>query len=91
MLITVLGLLDLVSGISFVMAYFGLLKTFSVVMGIYLMAKSMVFFGGWASFFDMVSGIVLILFLYLNLPGFFLWIVIIWLTQKGIVTLFSSS
>jgi hypothetical protein len=82
-----LGILDFLAGISLVFLKFGLLENIALILGIYLIVKSIIFIKSLASIFDLISGILIVLAAHgMFFP--FTWLVAVWLLQKGIFSLF---
>lgn len=91
MFLKLLGLLDIAVAMLFVLSYLGFLEKAAILFGLYLIFKSVIFFGGLASIFDLAAGGALFLFIYTGFSALMLWLAIGWLLQKGAISLFSSS
>ena len=85
MLVKLFGILDIIAGLSLIYLSLGngALVTFSVV---YLILKGLLFFGGIVSLIDIASGI-FIGFSSIGNIHFIGWFFVIWLIQKGLVSL----
>ena len=85
-----LGLIDVLIGIDFGLMAFGILslKIISLIFGIYLMGKGLVFISSIASFIDLFAGILLIASYFVVLPSFLLIIAGLLVVQKGIFSFF---
>lgn len=85
MVVKLFGLLDIIAGIILVYLSFNnsSLASFFVI---YLLLKGLLFYGGFASIMDILAGI----FIGLAAMGNFYslsWLFVIWLIQKGILSL----
>ena len=82
-----LGLIDLLAGISIILLFFGASPGFAIFVAILLIIKSLAFIGAFASWIDLVSSVIIILSAVYG-TSIFLWIVFLWLMQKFIFTMF---
>ena len=93
MIIKVLGIFDLFVGIVFWL--FGIFhiipESFVLVIGLFLIAKGIVFIAGLSiiSFLDIISGLIIITAASVVLPKLVIILVAIFLIQKGIFSLLS--
>ena len=88
MILFVMGILDLIAGISVFLVKFGLFTSLGFVLGIYLILKGVLFIKDVSSILDIISGIVIILLFYgCGVP--FYWLFSLWLIQKGLFSLMS--
>lgn len=86
--IKLLGILDLLAGITLVSVNFGYLDKLSLFFGVLLILKGFFYLKSFVSSLDILSGIVIFIAVY----GYFniiTWLVVIFLIQKGIFSLFS--
>ena len=86
MIVQLFGLLDIIAALSVVLLKFDIFIWLSLVLGIYLIIKSLIFIKSLASWIDLICGIGMII----SFIGFFSgfsWLVLIWLIQKGIFSL----
>ena len=87
MLVQIFGLLDILGGIALLLSKLGADYHIFYILGLIIITKSLIFFNA-ISFVDVLAGLFLI-FTPLVGFGFFTWILIIWLLQKGCFSLFS--
>lgn len=88
-LLKILGLIDLISGTTFLMIIFGLNVYVQVILfcASLLLLKGMFALGGDVlSFVDLFSSVVLFLSIFLSLPTFLVWICAFLLFAKGFVS-----
>ena len=87
MLIKLFGILDLLSALILFLMGYGLGKQFGLVFGLYLIIKSLIFFG-WISLVDITAGTFMI---FAGLGNYlpFSWLFVFWLLQKGAFSLYS--
>ena len=88
MSVKLLGFLDLLIALIFILAQWDIGVKFAVFCAIYLILKGIVFIYDIASIVDMIAGVYLILVL-LNIHSAFSFIFILWLIQKGLFSLAS--
>ena len=88
MIVKILGLVDIISGIALGLAYFGLFEQMAFICGLYLFIKGIIFFGGFASWIDILTAIVFLMIVY-GIQGLWVFIFVVWLVQKGIFSLLS--
>lgn len=86
MTVKLLGLLDIFAGIAVGLLIFGSDSFLIVVAGLYLIAKSIIFFGG-ASFVDLLIGCVILYSLLTPVSVFLLIVITLWLVQKGVFSI----
>jgi len=86
--IKILGAVDVLTGISLILLKFNLLKQFAIIMAFLLLIKSLMFLGNFASFIDIFC-VVVIGAAFFGFYGTLTWIVVVWLIQKGIFSLFA--
>jgi len=86
--VKILGLVDLLAGISLFLLKFNLFKQFAIIMGIILLVKSIMFLGNIVSLIDIIA-VVVIFLAFMNIYGIITWLVVIWLIQKGVFSLFT--
>jgi len=84
----VLGFMDILSALSFVLLKFEMFETLAVVCIFYLILKGLLFFKSFVSILDIVCGIVLALAYFGSFP-FLWWVCALWLLQKGIFSIIS--
>lgn len=83
----ILGLMDILTGISLGLSYFGYFKEIGLIFALYLLIKSIIFIKGFASWVDLLTVIVFLLVIYGGY-GLWVWIFVLWLLQKGIFSFF---
>ena len=88
MIIKLFGLLDIIAGFLLILLKYHIGETLALFFAAYLIIKGLVFFGGINTFFDLTSGVLLILAAQ-GVYSLFYWIAILWLFQKGIISLIS--
>ena len=88
MIIKLFGILDIVSAFLLILLKYHVGETLALFFAGYLIIKGLIFFGGINTFFDLTAGVLLILATQ-GVYSLFYWIVILWLFQKGIVSLIS--
>ncbi|MFH1210012.1 MAG: hypothetical protein V1663_04455, partial [archaeon] len=77
-----------VTGFCLVLLKFNLLKQFALIMAFLLLIKSLMFLGNLVSFIDIFC-VIVIVFAFMGFYGVITWIVVVWLIQKGIFSLFA--
>ncbi|QQG39148.1 MAG: hypothetical protein HYS32_01680 [Candidatus Woesearchaeota archaeon] len=88
-LLKLYGLLDILAALSLLLLYFDIGKILGVIFSIYLILKSLPFLPDLVSFLDLICGFYIALVV-LNFSFFGVTIIaILWLSQKGLVSLFS--
>ena len=85
-MLKILGVLDILAAISLILLNFGLLPVAAALFAIYIFIKSIVFFKDISSIIDLAVFIIFILALF-GTYNFLTYAAIIWLLQKGIVSL----
>ena len=88
MIVRLLGFLDLLAGITLFLLRYHIGETLGLVIGLFLLAKGVVFIMNVVSIMDILAGLVIIL----ATQGhyfFFTWIFVLWLLQKGFFSFFS--
>lgn len=88
MAVKILGILDLITAFSVLLLRLDLAPTLALVLGLYAVGKGIIFLRDISSIADIAAGgaIILAFYGYFNLLT---WLAAIWLTQKGIVSIFS--
>ncbi len=86
-MLKLLGFLDLVAAVFFILAQWGIGLSVAPFLAFYVIAKSLLFFGDWASFIDLFAGVYMLLVIY-DIHSAFSLIFILWLLQKSIFSLF---
>ena len=81
-MIILLGILDLVAALMFVLLYFGVLTFLGWIFGVYLIVKGIYYFS-WMGALDILSGVLMILGVF-GIWNFFSLFAFIWLVQKGV-------
>lgn len=87
MLIKLFGVLDILSALLLLLLTYGMGKPLAYFFAGYLLLKGLFFFGGINTFFDLAGGVLLILAAQ-GVYSLAYWIVILWLFQKGLLSLF---
>ena len=77
-----LGLLDLLSGITLIMLRFNIGEFFAWFFVIYLIIKSAIFFTNFVSLVDVFAAIMFVLAIY-GIYNALTWVAVIWLLQKA--------
>jgi len=88
MVVKLLGIFDLLAALSIILLRFGVAKTMAIALAIYLIIKGAIYIKSVPSMVDIAAGIIMVLAFY----GWFsilTWVAAIWLTQKGVISLFS--
>ncbi|MFH1332156.1 MAG: hypothetical protein ABIH63_02625 [archaeon] len=88
MVVKLLGIFDLLAALSIILLRFGVAKTMAIALAIYLIVKGAIYIKSVPSMVDIAAGIIMVLAFY----GWFsilTWVAAIWLTQKGVISLFS--
>lgn len=88
MVVKILGAADLLAALSIVLLKFGIIPTMALVLAIYLIIKGVVFIKNISSIVDIAAGAAMLIAFYGNF-NIATWIAAIWLTQKGVMSLFS--
>jgi|GEM_PF-1286985 len=86
MLIKLFGLMDLFSALLLLLLKYHIGESIAYFFAGYLILKGLLFFGGVNTLFDFAGGVFLILAAQ-GVYSLFYWIVILWLFQKGIMSL----
>ena len=84
-MLRILGVLDLIAALMFGVLYLFDFSVLGWIFAIYLIVKGILFFN-WFGFFDVVSGILMVLAVYDNF-SFVTYFAVLWLLQKGIFSL----
>lgn len=88
MLIKILGMLDIAAAVTLLLLRWDMGQILGIILGIYLLVKSMYFLTDVSSIVDIGAGI----FLILAAIGFYhviTYIFVLWLLQKGVSSLFA--
>ena len=88
MILKLFGLLDLLAGIVLILLKWSIGINLGWFLAVYLIIKALIFFSIIASVLDFASAVFIILAIngtYLNVT----WVFVLWLSQKGLVSLFS--
>lgn len=85
-MLKLLGFLDLVAAVFFILVQWDIGLGIASFFAFYIIIKSLLFFGDWASFIDLFSGAYMLLVIY-DIHSAFSLIFIIWLLQKSIFSL----
>lgn len=88
MLLKILGLLDLIAGITLFVMKFGIGRKLSLILGILLLIKGVLFITTLASIPDLITGIIMVVASYGNFHMIYL-LFALWLLQKGLFSLYS--
>ena len=84
----ILGLLDILAGVTlFSIKFSPVLLPLTLLFAFYLIGKSIAYFKTFASVVDIFVGIIMI-FAVLDIYNIFTYLSILWLLQKGILSLF---
>jgi len=87
MLILLLGILDILAGISLLLLKFSMGYTIAAFFTIYLLVKGVAFITNWTSWVDLTVVAIFILALFGNF-NLLTYVAVVWLLQKGIFSLF---
>lgn len=82
------GILDLIGALFFALAHFDIGVKITLIFALYLILKSLLFLPNIPSFVDIFSAIYILLVLVGFVYPVMSWLVILWLIQKGIFSLF---
>jgi len=88
-LVKILGVIDIISAITFLMLTFSMQPYFQLILfcaGLLLLKGMFIFTGDILSMIDLFSSIVLLLSLLFTLPAIILWVPAFLLLAKGIVS-----
>ncbi len=85
-MLKLLGFLDLAAAVFLVLAQWDIGLGIASVLAGYIIVKSLLFIGDWASAVDLLSGIYMMLVIY-NIHSAFSLIFVIWLLQKSFFSL----
>jgi len=92
MVVKILGIADLMAALSILLFRVapntGSIKTLLIVFAIYVIIKGLIFIKSITSIIDIAAGAFMVLAFY-GYFNFLTWIAAIWLTQKGVISLFS--
>jgi len=80
------GALDLITAVFLVLAQWDIGLGIAGLLAAYIILKSLLFFGDWASFVDLLSGVYMFLVIY-DIHSAFALIFVFWLLQKGFFSL----
>ena len=84
----ILGLLDILAGVTlFSIKFFPVLLPIALLFAFYLIGKSIAYFKTFASVVDIFVGIIMIIAVF-DIYNLFTYLSILWLLQKGILSLF---
>ncbi|MEK6856813.1 MAG: hypothetical protein AABX49_02240 [Nanoarchaeota archaeon] len=86
-MLKLLGVLDLITAVFFILAQWDVGLGVAEVLAFYILIKSILFFGDWASFIDLLSGAYLLLLVY-DIHSAFSLVFILWLLQKSFFSIF---
>lgn len=90
MVVRILGVADLLAALSILLLKFGAVpKTMVFAFAIYVIVKGLIFIKNIPSIVDIVAGILMITAAYYSYFGIPTWLAAVWLTQKGVISLFS--
>lgn len=87
-MIKLLGVIDLLAAIVFILVQWDIGVKIGVIAAVYLIVKSLIFISDFTSWIDLIAGIYLVLVL-LGINSTFSFIFALWLLQKGIFSLLS--
>lgn len=88
MIIRLLGFMDLFAGITLFLMKFQIVESLGLILGLFILAKALVFISDVVSVMDLLAAFALIL----ASQGhyyFLTWIFVLWLMQKGFFSFFS--
>lgn len=87
MVVKLLGFLDLLAAVFLVLAQWNIGLGIASFLAFYIIGKSVIFIGNWASIVDLLAGIYMFLVIY-NIHSAFSLIFVLWLLQKSFFSLF---
>ena len=87
MVIKLLGFLDLLAAIFLILAQWDIGLSIASFFAFYIVIKSLLFIGNWASLVDLLAGIYIFLVIY-DMHSAFSLIFALWLLQKSFFSLF---
>ncbi len=88
MVVKILGLADLAAALSILLLRFEAVPQLALILGVYEIIKGLVFIKSVTSIVDIAAGLAMLLAFYTHV-GILTWIAAIWLTQKGVISVFS--
>jgi len=89
MLLKIFGLLDIVAGLSIILAYLEKGQVFVLFLALIIFIKGIIFLWNWNSIVDVIAAVLMGIAAF----GFFYaftWLAMLWLFQKGIFSLLRS-
>lgn len=86
-MLKLLGALDFVAALFLILAQWDIGLAIASVLAMYIIVKSLLFFGDWASFVDLAAGIYMFLVIY-DVHSALSLIFALWLLQKSFFSLF---
>lgn len=86
MLLKFFGLMDFIAAASFILAQWGIGSNFVLIIGIYVILKSLIFLPNFTSAIDLIGGIYLLLIIY-GVHDVLSVIFILWFLQKSFFSL----
>ena len=89
MLLKIFGLLDLLGGIFLILSYFDIGKPFVSLLAFFLLIKGIIYLWDFNSILDVFSSVIMF-FSILGHTSFLIWLVALWLLQKGFFSLLSE-
>lgn len=87
MVVKLLGFLDLLAAVFLVLAQWDIGLSIAGFFAFYIILKSLLFLGDWASLIDLLAGIYMLLVIY-DVHSAFSLIFVLWLLQKSFFSLF---
>ena len=85
-MLKLLGALDFCAALFLILAQWDIGLGIASALAMYVVVKSLLFFGDWASFVDLLSGVYMFLVIY-DIHSAFALIFVFWLLQKGFFSL----
>ncbi len=87
MSVVLLGLLDILAAVNlFALAHFSVAQQTGILFAFYLAIKSLLFFRSWSSYVDFACAIIFVIAIF-GTVNIVTYIAILWLVQKGILSL----
>lgn len=87
MIVKILGIIDILIALTFVIAQWNFGYYLGLVLAIYIIIKSLIFITDFASAVDLIGGIYLLLIVF-NIHHIFAVVFLLWFLQKGFFSLF---
>ena len=87
MIVKFLGVMDIIAGITFILAQWNFGYYVGLILAIYIVIKSLIFITDFASIIDLIGGVYLLLIIF-GIHEIFAVVFLLWFVQKGFFSLF---